>query len=158
MKTPAQSHKTAMRRSALSAPARYLSEHGLINGRALDYGCGRGFDAKALGLEKYDPYYEPTPPIGKYDTILCIYVLNVLPIEWQDEILAKLRQLLAPSGKAYIAVRRDFFTVGYTSIGTYQRKVELAIPFEASHIVVEKSNRFCIYGVKALWSHLRGRP
>lgn len=34
---------TAIRRTRLSAPARYLLQHGLLKQRILDFGCGLGF-------------------------------------------------------------------------------------------------------------------
>ena len=40
---------TAIRRTRLSAPARYLLQHGLLKGRILDFGCGLGFDTDELG-------------------------------------------------------------------------------------------------------------
>ena len=44
----------------------------------LDFGCGRGTDAATYGMDAYDPYWRPEKPTGPYDTIVCIYVLNVV--------------------------------------------------------------------------------
>ena len=41
---------TAISRKAPSRPMRFLQEHDLLKGRMLDYGCGRGTDAKFLAL------------------------------------------------------------------------------------------------------------
>ena len=76
---------TAIRRTRLSAPARYLLQHGLLKGRILDFGCGLGFDTDELRRQEldvtgYDCYYRPEYPEGKFDTIMCIYVLNVLEL------------------------------------------------------------------------------
>ena len=74
---------TAIRQTTLSAPTRYLLQHGMLKGRILDFGCGFGFDADELkrqgyDIAGYDYYYRPKYPEGKFDTILCNYVLNVL--------------------------------------------------------------------------------
>ena len=51
-----KSYKTAKSRQTLSVPMRYLRL--CLNGRLLDYGCGKGSDADALGMEKYDPHQD----------------------------------------------------------------------------------------------------
>ena len=53
---------TAIRRTRLSAPARYLLQHGLLKERILDFGCGLGFDTdelrrQGLDITGYDCYY-----------------------------------------------------------------------------------------------------
>ncbi|MHA2069409.1 MAG: methyltransferase domain-containing protein, partial [Candidatus Thorarchaeota archaeon] len=55
---------TAVRRNKPSAPLKFLLKHGLIKGRILDYGCGRGDDCKHLYTTHdyvvgYDPYFQP---------------------------------------------------------------------------------------------------
>jgi len=57
--SPDQPHRTAMARSALSAPMRLLHRNNLLRGTVLDYGCGHGFDADELGLWSWDPHYRP---------------------------------------------------------------------------------------------------
>jgi hypothetical protein len=57
---------------------RFLNSLGLLRGKMLDYGCGRGFDAEYYGMDKYDPHYAPEFPKIKFDTITCNYVLNVV--------------------------------------------------------------------------------
>jgi ATP adenylyltransferase len=138
-----KSHQTAITRRALSVPMRYLDEKGLLSGEVLDYGCGKGQDADALGLRKYDPYYFPDGTVRDrlYDTITCQYVLNVLhPGDETAVVLSAIRKLLKPGGAAYITVRRDVKTSGYTSKGTYQRDVDLQLP-----VVRELKGAFCIY-------------
>jgi hypothetical protein len=132
--------RTAISRSKPSLPMQYLEKRGLLTGRMLDYGAGRGFDADHFGMEKYDPTYWPGRPEGPFDTITSNYVLNVVPPEAEDEILSDIEGLLAPGGKAYIAVRRDVKQDGFTSTDTYQRRVFLDLP-----VLVEKKGAFAIY-------------
>ena len=101
-----QPHLTAIHRSKPSAPATRLNNAGLIKGRCMDYGCGWGRDAEDFGMDKYDTWFFPRKPRGLYDTILCTYVLNVVPVEQQEGILESIRGLLKPGGSAYITVRR----------------------------------------------------
>lgn len=138
-----KSYLTAIKRKGLSAPMQYLIGEDLIIGSVLDYGCGRGVDANLINAERYDPYWFSAPLVDKYDTITCIYVLNVIqnPCERID-VLHKLYKLLNPNGIAYIAVRRDSFTEGRTSKGTWQGKINLDLP-----VLVEAKNRFCIYKI-----------
>lgn len=127
-------HLTAIRRNTPSAPARWLRERGLILGRVLDYGCGRGRDADELGCDRYDPHWAPTEPVGPYDTVLCTYVLNVVPAEDEDAIVGRIKTLLSPGGRAYVAVRRDL-----REWGEGQRLVVLPEP------VLHEDSRFCLY-------------
>ena len=39
---------TAIRRTDLSVPTRYLLQHNLLKGRILDFGCGFGYDTDEL--------------------------------------------------------------------------------------------------------------
>lgn len=101
-------HLTAISRSKPSAPLQYLRGGGLIRGRVLDYGSGRGDDAKFLDSDAYDPYYNDVKPEGPYDTILCTYVLNVISEEsLRKQVIRKIKKLLDPRGIAYVTVRRD---------------------------------------------------
>ena len=103
---------TAIRRTRLSAPARYLLQHGLLKERILDFGCGLGFDTDELrrqgfDITGYDCYYRPDYPDGKFDTIMCVYVLNVLEPYAQAEVMMDIDHLLAPHGTAYFAVHKS---------------------------------------------------
>lgn len=120
------SYRTAIKRSNPSAPARWLYSYGYINGRALDFGCGRSLDAKHYCMEKYDPYYFPDMPTGLFDTIVCIYVLNVLAPDSQVEVIKNVQDKLTKNGKAYFAVRRDI-TSDRPGRGCIQRRVELSL-------------------------------
>ncbi|GAB1370198.1 hypothetical protein MASR1M45_02570 [Candidatus Kapaibacterium sp.] len=133
------SHLTAKERFYLSFPSRILMEKGLLNGNILDYGCGYGKDVellkeKGLNIIGYDPYYFPIKIENKFDTILCLYVLNVLQPEEQSQVLMDVAHLLKPTGKAFFAVRRDIKFEGFRlhkihKEQTYQCSVRL--PFRS---------------------------
>lgn len=130
------SHLTAIERTSLSYPARILLKQKKIKGKVLDFGCGIGKDVESLknkgfDIDGYDPFYFPTFPTKKYDTILCFYVLNVLLPEEQAEVLMNVSNLLKPNGKAYFAVRRDIQYEGFRihkvhKKETYQCLIKLA--------------------------------
>ena len=145
---------TAKERDGASFPLKHLLRGGLIRGRVLDFGCGFGADVRALqrrgvDVTGYDPHHAPTPPDGRFDTVLCFYVLNVLLPEEQDEALMDIAERLAPGGTAYVAVRRDVGRGGFRthrlhSVRTFQRTVTL--PHESV-----LRNDFCeIYAVRPL--------
>lgn len=118
---------TAKKREALSYPAKIVMNRELLSGEILDYGCGYGKDVELLkergfSIEGYDKYYAPDFPTKKYDTILCFYVLNVLLPEEQAQVLMELSQLIKPTGKVYIAVRRDVKYEGYRMHKLYQQQ------------------------------------
>jgi diadenosine tetraphosphate (Ap4A) HIT family hydrolase len=126
---------TAKERDRLSSPARLLINHGLIVGKVLDFGCGYGTDVnylKEMGIDiiGYDKYHKPDYPETTFDTIICLYVLNVLFPEEQSEVLMQISTLLKPNGKAYIAVRRDITIEGFRQhkkhkVATFQCNVVL---------------------------------
>ena len=126
---------TAIKRTDLSVPTRYLLSKGLLKARILDFGCGFGYDTdelkrQGLNITGYDYYYRPDYPIGQFDTIICNYVLNVLEPYAQAEVLMNVSNLLKPTGTAYYAVRRDLEEVGFRLHAihkqyTYQCNVKL---------------------------------
>lgn len=138
LKSNAYSHLTAKERTKLSFPARFLLNKGLLQGNVLDYGCGLGSDVSLLKdqniqIDGYDKHYLPDSPTQKYDTIICLYVLNVLLPAEQAEVLMDVSRLLKPGGKAYFAVRRDLKHQGYRihkvhKKPTYQCIVKLNFP------------------------------
>jgi len=148
--TPAieRAKKTALNRKKLSTPMQLLNERGLLFGQCLDFGCGRGQDAERLGLEKYDPNWWPTKPLGFFDTITCNYVLYVLPPSYESEVIQQIQDLLLHNGIAYVSVRTDVDFDGYTSAGTYQRAVQLPLS------IFYQGEHFATYMVRK--HHLRG--
>lgn len=125
------SWKTAQQRTKISTPVAYLAKQGLLTGSMLDYGCGRGHDATMFNMAMFDPYWYPYwyNLVHSYDTIVCIYVLNTIPEQAErDNVIVRLYELLKPGGKAYIAVRNDVQSDGYTSKGTWQGNIQLQLP------------------------------
>lgn len=121
--------RTAITRTKPSAPLRYLVANGHVDveKRMLDFGCGKGTDAKFYNMDKYDPAFFPSYPEGKYDIVLCTYVLNVIPTEGaRHSIVRQIRGLLAEGGVAYITVRNDVNNLnGWTERGTWQGWVDV---------------------------------
>ncbi|ASB49164.1 bifunctional class I SAM-dependent methyltransferase/HIT family protein [Alkalitalea saponilacus] len=127
LKSNPNSHLTAKEREHLSFPAKILFNQNLLVGDILDFGCGFGNDVKLLKskgikIEGYDKHYFPNYPTKKFDTIICFYVLNVLLPEEQATVLMELSKLIKPSGKVYIAVRRDLQFEGFRTHKIHQRK------------------------------------
>ena len=89
-------------RTKISLPMRWLVKKDMIGcerDRRLDYGCGKGFDADALGMMKYDLNHFPVLPAGEFDIITCIYVLNVIENpdernEVADHIISRTQQFI----------------------------------------------------------------
>jgi|YNPMSStandDraft_2_1061718.scaffolds.fasta_scaffold05761_3 ATP adenylyltransferase len=135
------SHLTVKERREPSFPTRFLWKEGYLQGRILDFGCGLGADVdflrrKGFEVVGYDPYYFPELPQGKFDTILCLYVLNVLLPEEQAHVLMAVSELLKPQGRAFFSVRRDISRDGYRThlkhgVKVYQCNVKL--PYRSIH-------------------------
>jgi diadenosine tetraphosphate (Ap4A) HIT family hydrolase len=131
------SHLTAKERNTISFPARIVLERNLLRGDVLDYGCGLGSDVillkeKDINITGYDPYYFPEKPTGKFDTIICFYVLNVLMQEEQTDVIMEISALLKPNGKAYFAVRRDIAYEGFRTHKIHQKptyQCNVKLPF-----------------------------
>lgn len=137
-----KAHLTAISRSKPSAPMARLAKADRLNGRnMLDFGCGKGYDADYFGMDKYDPYYfNRDLCTGDYDVITCNYVLNVIANQAdRDLVIAEIYRLLQENGIAYITVRRDVKTAGYTSKGTYQESIQLNLP------ILWENSSFCTY-------------
>lgn len=134
-----RAHLTAITRTALSRPIRYLLERGRLKGRVLDYGCGRGFDADELNLIGWDPHWRPQRPRGPFDTVVCSFVLNVLDALERRTVLEDVQLYLKPGGVAYFTVRRDAGLKGWTSRLTWQEWVDLDLP------VLYENAAFAIY-------------
>lgn len=119
----------AIKRRMPSHGASVLVAQGLVQGRALDYGCGHGMDANTFGWEAYDPYYRPTEPVGPYDTITCILVLNALSRTNRAKVIERISGLLAEQGRAYLVVARDLPLEGKLGMHhSMQNHVVLTLP------------------------------
>lgn len=134
---------TAIRRSAPSAPARWLLQNreSWVWGSVLDYGCGHGRDVEAYHTVPecvaagWDPYHAKGgvgmmsqiqgwhPLVPQYDTVTCTYVLNVISAAEQESVLASIVNRTYPDvGRAIVTVRRDIPRGGTKT----QRWVELS--------------------------------
>ena len=143
-------HLTALARNSPSAPMRYLESIGtfdpinpILQYRMLDYGSGRGYDAQYYKMEKYDSYYHPKKPVGKFGLITCNYVLNVVCDDnARRSILKDIDRLLVKNGIAYISVRNDTCKLtGITSKGTWQALIKLGLP------LVRRTSGYTIYAM-----------
>lgn len=137
------SHLTAIARKTLPRPTRWLLDKGLIVGSVMDYGCGKCGNINPPEWFNYDPHYQPNFFTGaRYDTIVCNYVLCVLPREKRMDVVKHIQVLLRLNGIAYIAVRNDKPKNGWgvSSRGTYQGRVQ-KLPL---YIIYENS-QFRIY-------------
>lgn len=127
LKSNPNSHLTAKERESLSFPAKILLNSNLLVGDVLDFGCGLGKDVellkiKGVVIEGYDKYYFSEFPTKRFDTIICFYVLNVLLPEEQTSVLMELSTLIKPTGKVYIAVRRDLNYEGFRMHKVHQKQ------------------------------------
>ena len=135
-----KTYLTAITRNIRSAPAARLQKTGLIKGKVLDYGCGKGRDIQfydnAVG---YDPYYRPDLKVlkKKYDTVVCTYVANVLNYTERKDLYRVLHKLA--KGDILITVRRNIKKEGFTNKGTYQETVYVDRETKAS-LLWENSN------------------
>jgi len=133
------SYQSAIKRKAPSLPAQKLFSLGRLNGRALDYGCGKGFDAHTYAMERYDPFYAPDEPIGEFDVITCTYFLDTLGpyAKWIE--IKKICSLLADGGTAYLSVRRDIGSKPKTWRGCLHSDIRL--PFQ----ILYENKSYAIY-------------
>jgi len=122
-----KSHLTAISRKTLPVPTRWLINNWLITGDVMDYGCGKCASVNPRGWFNYDPHYQPNMLTGaRYDTIVCNYVLCVLPPEERMNVIKHIQVLLRLNGVAYISVRNDKpqWGWGVSKRGTYQGRVQ----------------------------------
>ena len=136
---------TALQRTDISVPTRYLLQHDLLKGRILDFGCGFGYDTDELkrqgyDIAGYDYYYRPEFPQGKFDTIICVYVLNVLEPYAQADVMMMVSNLLKPNGVAYYAVRRDLKEEGFRLHAIHKRTNYIST-FILTNSLVERNAR-----------------
>ncbi|WP_425394984.1 class I SAM-dependent methyltransferase [Aeoliella sp.] len=119
----------AVRRAQPSVGARWLTNHGMIKGRVLDFGCGFGFDADHYGWEAFDPHYRQALPEGAFDTVVCNHVLNMLTRASRLQTLAIIQRLLGEEGIAYLIVPRNIPERGKLALRKrIQNYVRLSLP------------------------------
>jgi len=120
----ANSHQTAIHRGGASAPCRWLDKQDRLVGPVLDWGCGRGADVRYIrNAYGYDPHYQPDPPTGEtFNTVLCTYVLNVIPDYFsRADIIAEAVKYLERGGWLYVTIRaRRSELTGWRKNGTWQ--------------------------------------
>lgn len=96
-------YKTAIARSKPSKPIQFYEKNQLLEGEVLDYGSGH----EVHDYAKFDPVHEPNYELlrKKWDTIMCNYVLNVIPLPHNRfELVLAVLQLLKGYGTAYFAI------------------------------------------------------
>ena len=108
---------TAIRRTKLSVPMRYLwTWHLTPNDTIMDWGCGRGDDVKFLlkqGLVAggYDPYQTPKARgiiHSCYDWVTSIYVLNtVKSVDERRLIIREMWDHVRHKGHLFVATRTE---------------------------------------------------
>ena len=145
-------HKTARVRSKPSAPARWIYDNiGFDPDDTLDYGCGRCKDVEYFGIRGWDINGTCCWDLehDTYETILCSYVLNVIPSEKERmQVISHIQQHLTWDGTAYLTVRNDKRNLnGWTKMGTYQTFVDLPLP------IVHKTSGYIIYRLES-WFNL----
>lgn len=82
---PIERHRSALSRTAISAPVQSLLRDGLLHpGKSFfDYGCGRGDDITSLQANGFqalgwDPYYRPQPERVSAEVVNLGFVINVI--------------------------------------------------------------------------------
>lgn len=138
----------AAKRKFPSYASQILVKLKLLHGDILDFGCGYGLDAKTFGWHKYDPFYSPALDLDKYDSIVCINVLNVVSTQNKKSILQDVQSLLDEKGHAYFAIPK----IAKSKLSGFARrpnnKVELTLPvcYEDAKIRVYLLTRKEVYG------------
>jgi hypothetical protein len=140
-----KSHLTAIARKSLPLPTQWIIKNMGLIGPVLDYGCGKchSVNNEHFKADGYDPHFRPDgiPEGVKYRTIICNYVLCVIPAEERTAILHKLQGLLMDgepdTAFALVSVRNDKPKNGWgkNKRGTYQgrvRKLMLPILYECA--------------------------
>jgi len=94
----------------INAPLKLLLKRGFIKPgmSVLDYGAGKGNEIKylrSIGVDAvpYDINYFPEKPIGKFDIVMCNYVLNVVTKQIRDSIVEDIKNYA--KSDVFIAVR-----------------------------------------------------
>lgn len=91
----------------------HLAREG-IEGKAIDYGAGRGHGLRSIGADTFEPYpqgWTPTftdpnaIPDEAYRRLLNLNVLNVLDPVARDEAVANMGRIIQPGGGGIISTR-----------------------------------------------------
>lgn len=88
----------------------------------------------------------PEYPDGKFDTILCNYVLNVLEHYAQAEVMMNVTNLLSLTGTAFFAVRRDLTEEGFRLHVIYRQytyQCNVWLPFEG----LERNSSYELFNI-----------
>lgn len=134
------SKRTAISRKKASRPLRAALKLDAVQGRVLDFGCGKGMDVAELldlgyKVKGYDPNFWPVKPRGRFQTVLMTYVVNVLQTAERNEALQKAWGYVKKGGRFIVTARteREIYVAalkgnwetvawGYrTGSGTFQR-------------------------------------
>jgi len=150
----ANSHKTAISRKGPSVPCRWLHKQGLLAGRILDWGCGRGqdrawLDGQHIYAVGHDPHYRPKKPLKGllFETVLCTYVLNCIPNYFDRALIVEeALEYLAPGGWLYVSIRANKKDLkGWTSKGTWQGYVGMDL-FHGGFRIIRRTRDHEIWG------------
>ena len=113
-------HRTAMARSALSAPMQALARHGFLDGdlSVFDYGCGRGDDMAVLSsagvqVNGWDPHYAPGNKLEEANVVNLGFVLNVI-----EEPAERIEAIQAAFGLAQRVMAVSVMLVGKADTST----------------------------------------
>jgi len=138
------SKRTAISRKKASRPLRAALKLNAVQGKVLDYGCGKGRDIEelqALGFKivGYDPNFHPRKPRGRFQTVLMTYVVNVLQVKERNAAIQDAWSHVKKGGRLIVTAKtereiNEAATKGnwkkadwgyVTRAGTYQRGYSL---------------------------------
>jgi DNA phosphorothioation-associated putative methyltransferase len=130
-------HRTALKRTDLSRPAKCTLRDGLITTETsfLDYGCGHGMDVamltgKGIASAGWDPVFCPDLPVEEADVVQLGYVINVIEdpqerTETLKRVWGLCRRLLVVAAQVQVdgpgQTSLAFGDGVLTGIGTFQK-------------------------------------
>ncbi|GLO64168.1 hypothetical protein MACH09_46760 [Vibrio sp. MACH09] len=130
------SARTSIARKVPSAPLKLLLNEKLLTGSVLNYGKGKyDTDSKAIREQvghcvDYDyTYCKKDLRNLSFSNVVCMYVLNTLPLSSRKVVWAELANVVRQNGSVFVAVRSDkdrgikgekYGDGVITSIGTFQ--------------------------------------